>query len=170
MSHQYGILFLEEDLGRSPSAMVESFFEGVEIARYLLRTFGTLDRATFAMTVTRTDRNTSFPYLQVECIPTGAVLVQLWVPEALSPNAEDGWYNLMDPAQQDSFSDRDIAVADDGGDHEGMVESRLAEGAMFSKKLYVPVSLALESIERLLDLQDVRAAVTDARWKFVGLI
>lgn len=170
MSQQYRVSFLKQDFGASPSAIVDGFFDGVEIARYLLESFGALDAASFAMTVTSEDRDTSFPYLQVERPPTGGVLVQLWVPDTMSPNGEDGWYNLMDLGEQDGFSSRDIAVVDDGGDHAGMVETRLAEGALFSRRMYVPVAAALEAVDQVLSLQDVQKAVTDARWKFIGLI
>lgn len=149
---------------------MDSFLDGVRIARYLLEVVRESDRSAFAVIVTSDVLDAPEPSLHVERIPGGNVLLQLFVPQAMSPESEDGWYNLTDPKGHNSFSERDISTIWDDGSNPGMVETRLSEGVLFAKKMYVPAEMALDAVNHLLEVQDLRTALSDSPWKYVGVI
>lgn len=170
MGNEYCVTFLSEDPNASPDAGVATFFDGVAIVRYFLDTFKEEIGPRFALTVASEVRDEPGPTLMVERVSDGNVLLQLFVPEEMSPEGEEGWYNVMEPRYQDTFSDQDISTVYEDSQRPGMVETRLSQGVLFAKKMYVPIEMALDCVNRLLEVRDLRTVLADEAWKYVGMI
>jgi len=124
----------------------------------------------FALTVGPVSRQAPVPCLLLERMPDAGVLAQIYVPEAMSPAGEDGWYTLVRPQDFDQVTIQDVSVVGDDTDPTGKVETRLAEGALFSRRMYVPCQLAEEALKLYLETKDLIQALKQKPWKFVGLI
>jgi hypothetical protein len=170
MNEAFQVQFFSYTERQPPDAGVATFPDGVGIARYFLENFEKVDEAGFTIAVVGKERGPGWPTLHVERTPSVGVLVQLFMPEALSPAHEDGWYILMEPRYHDLFSESDISTTWESGGRPDMVESHLSQGAMFSRKLYVPVGMAIEAVDSLLETGDLPAGLANQPWKFVGLI
>lgn len=170
MGDEYEVTFLAKDPNASTSATVAGFLEGVEIVRYFLDTFAEEKQASFALTVANDVPDGPQPSLLVEGTSDGNVILQVFAPKEMSPEDEEGWYNVMEPKNHDSFSERDISTIWQRADRTGMVETRLSEGVLFAKKMYVPVEMALDCVNHLLEVRDLRTALADKAWKYVGMI
>jgi hypothetical protein len=145
----------------------DTFEAGVEAAYGYLKDPLNTD---FALTVGPVDRTTPVPSLVLERMPDAVVLVQIYVPEAMSPAGEDGWYTLVRPPDFDQVTIQDVSVIGDGTDPTGKVETRIAEGALLSRRMYVPCQLAEEALKLYLETRDLNQALKQKPWKFVGLI
>jgi len=124
----------------------------------------------FALTVGPVGRTTPVPSLALERKPDAGVLAQIYVPEIMSPAGEDGWYTLVRPPDFDQVTIQDVSVVGDGTDPTGKVETRIAEGALFSRRMYVQYQLAQEALKLYLETRDLKQALHRKPWKFVGLI
>jgi hypothetical protein len=145
----------------------ETFEAGVESAYDYLK-----DplHADFALTVGPVGRTRPVPSLVLERKPDAGVLAQIYVPEAMSPAGEDGWYTLVRPPDFDQVTIQDVSVVGDGTDPTGKVETRIAEGALFSRRMYVPPELAEDALRFYLHTRDLDEALKRKPWKFIGLI
>lgn len=168
MSGEYQVEFIAEDPRDSVSATVNGLVDGVGIARYFLVAVKESDHISFSIVV---ESGETQPSLNLERIPDGRVLLQVFVPKAVSPEGEDGWYNLMEPQDHDSFSlERDVSSIYKSENQPGMVETRLSEGVLFARKMYAPAGMALEAVNHLMESNDLATALTHDPWKYVGLI
>ena len=116
----------------------------------------------------RTKLSAPLPTLNLERKPEVGVLVQLYVPEHMSPEGEDGWYNLVEPANFDRVSIKDVSTVYDEPDRKDMVETRLSQGVLFSRHMYVPPGLALDALKFYLETRILRDALKEKPWKFIG--
>ena len=151
----------------APHRHFESFEEGVEKAYEYLKDPRHSD---FALTVGPVQRNAPMPTLMLERKPDVGVLVQLYLPERMSPEGEDGWYNLVEPADLDRVSIKDVSTSYDEPDRKDMVPTRLSEGVLFSKRMYVPPELAEDALMFYLDSRNLDDSLKKKPWKFIGLI
>ena len=151
----------------TPKVRFERFDEGVEKAYEYLKDHRHSD---FALSLSNMKDGASTPTLNLERKPDVGVLVQLFVPEHMSPEGEDGWYNLVEPANLDKVSIKDVSTVYQEPNRKDMVETRLSEGVLFSRHMYVPPSLALDALKFYLETPNLSDALRKKPWKFVGLI
>jgi hypothetical protein len=102
--------------------------------------------------------------------PDVGVLVQLYVPERMSPEGRDGWYSLVEPANLDRVSTKDVSTIYDEPDRKDMVPTHLSQGVLFSKRMYVPPELAEDALTFYLDGRSLGDTLKNKPWKFIGLI
>jgi hypothetical protein len=124
----------------------------------------------FAVAVGPSQRDAPVPSLMLERMPEVGVLVQLYVPEDLSPEGEDGWYNLVEPANFEHVSIKDVSTVYQEPDRKDMVRTRLSDGVLFSPRMHVTPDLALAALRSYLETRDLRETLEQKSWKFVGLI
>jgi hypothetical protein len=151
----------------APHPRFDRFEEGVEHAYEYLKD---PRHADFALLVGPVERGTPEPNLLLERKPDVGVLVQLYLPERISPEGEDGYYNLVEPENLDRVSIKDVSTIYEEPDRKDMVESRLGQGVLFSKRMYVPPELAEDALKSYLDIRNLDTALKGKPWKFVGLI
>ena len=145
----------------------DHFEEGVEKAYEYLKD---PQHSDFALAVGPVQRDAPVPTLMLERKPDVGVLVQLYVPERMSPEGEDGWYNLVEPADLDRVSIDDVSTVWDKPDRDDMVETRLSQGVLFSKRMYVPPALAQDALKVYLETHNLQETLRQKPWKFIGLI
>jgi hypothetical protein len=51
-----------------------------------------------------------------------------------------------------------------------MVQTRLGEGVLFSKRMYVPPQLAEDALKSYLESRNLNDMLKTNPWKFIGLI
>jgi hypothetical protein len=124
----------------------------------------------FALAVGPVQRGPGEPTLLLERQPDVGVLVQIFVPERMSPQGEDGWYNLVEPANFDHVSIEDVSTIYEEPDRQEMVHTRLSEGVLFSRHLYVTPELAGDALTFYLERRNLDDALKNNPWKFMGLI
>src|SRR5260370_11274059 len=90
-----------------PHPLFDHFEEGVEEAFEYMKDPRHLD---FALAVGPVRRGPLEPTLMLERKPDVGVLVQIFVPERMSPQGEDGWYNLVEPANFGGVSIKDVST------------------------------------------------------------
>ncbi len=151
----------------APHIRLEHFEEGVEKAHEYLKDPLHSD---FALAVGPVQRDAPVPTLMLERKPDVGVLVQLYVPERMSPEGQDGWYSLVEPANLDRVSTKDVSTIYDEPDRKDMVPTRLSQGVLFSKRMYVPPELAEDALAFYLDGRSLGATLKNKPWKFIGLI
>ena len=118
----------------APQPPFDYFEAGVEKALEYLKDPRHLD---FALAVGPVRRGPHEPTLMLERRPDIGVLVQIFVPERMSPEGEDGWYTLVERANFDRVSIKDVSTIYEEPERQDMVLTRLSEGVLFSRHLYV---------------------------------
>jgi hypothetical protein len=168
LSHRrdFEIQFYEPRSGGSQSHF-DRFEDGVEKALEYLKDPRHSD---FALVVRAVHRGPSEPTLMLERQPDAGALVQIFVPERMSPEGEDGWYNLVERANFDRVSIKDVSTIYEEPDRQDMVQTRLSEGVLFSRHLYVTPELAGDALTFYLERRNLRDALKNSPWKFIGLI
>jgi hypothetical protein len=151
----------------APQQPFDHFHAGVEKALEYLKDARHLD---FALAVGPVGRGPLKPTLMLERQPEVGVLVQIFVPERMSPQAEDGWYNLVEPAHFDHVSIKDVSTIYEEPERQDMVLTRLSEGVLFSRHLYVTPELAEDALTFYLERRNLDDALKNNPWKFMGLI
>jgi hypothetical protein len=151
----------------APKPHFDKFEDGVEKAYGYLKDPSHSD---FALAVGPSQRDAPVPTLMLERMPEAGVLAQLYVPEDLSPVGEDGWYNLVERANFEHVSIKDVSTVYQEPDRKDMVRTRLSEGVLFSPRMYVTPDLALAALRSYLETRDLRETLEQKPWKFVGLI
>lgn len=151
----------------APQPALDRFDEGVEKALEYLKDPRHLD---FALTVGPVGRRPLEPTLMLERQPEVGVLVQIFVPERMSLEGEDGWYNLVEPANFDRVSIKDVATIYEEPERQDMVLTRLSEGVLFSRQLYVTPELAGNALTLYLERRSLDDALKNSPWRFMGLI
>jgi hypothetical protein len=165
-SKDFELHFYEPRNG-APHPHFDRFEEGVEKAYEYLKDARHSD---FALAVAPVQGDAPVPTLMLERKPDVGVLVQLFVPEHMSPEGEDGWYNLVEPVDLDRVSIKDVSTIYDEPDRKDMVQTRLSEGVLFSKRMYVPPELAEDALAFYLDSRNLDDTLKKKPWKFMGLI
>jgi hypothetical protein len=148
-------------------ANFDRFDEGVEKAYEYLKDPRHSD---FALAVGPVARNANSQTLLLEQIPDAGVLVQLFVPERMSPEGEDGWYTLVEARDLDRVSIKDVSTIYDEPDRKDTVQTRLSEGVLFSPRMYVSPELAKDALAFYLDSRNLDDSLKKKPWKFIGLI
>jgi hypothetical protein len=162
----FEIRFYEPRSGGSHSHL-DRFEDGVEEALKYLKDPRHSD---FALAVGPVNRGPGERTLMLERQPDAGALVQIFVPERMSPEGEDGWYNLVEPANFDRVSIKDVSTIYEEPDRQDMVQTRLSEGVVFSRDLYVTPELAGDALTFYLERGNLRDALKNNPWKFIGLI
>ena len=165
-SNSFEIRFYTPHNG-APHPRFDRFEEGVEQAYEYLKD---PRHADFALLVGPVERGTPEPNLLLERKPDVGVLVQLYLPERISPAGEDGYYNLVERENLNRVSIKDVSTIYEEPDRKDMVASRLGQGVLFSKRMYVPPALAEDALKSYLDSRNLDTALKEKPWKFVGLI
>lgn len=153
--------------GEAAGAPFDRFEEGVTQAYAYLQDPRHSD---FALVVGPVARNGNSQMLMLEQIPDAGVLVQLFVPERMSPEGEDGWYTLVEPRDLDRVSIKDVSTIYEEPDRREMVQTRLSEGVLFSPHMYVLPDLAKDALAFYLDSRNLNDTLKKKPWKFMGLI
>jgi hypothetical protein len=148
-------------------AHFDRFEEGVEKAYEYLKDPRHSD---FALSVGPVARNAHSQTLMLEQIPDAGVLVQLFVPERMSPEGEDGWYTLVESRDHDRVSIKDVSTIYEEPDRKDVVQTRLSEGVLFSPRMYVSPALAKDALAFYLESRDLDDTLRKKPWKFLGLI
>jgi hypothetical protein len=153
--------------GRGPHPHFDLFADGVDQAFEYLKDPRHSD---FALVVGSVQRGPGEPTLLLERQPEVGVLVQIFVPERMSPDGEDGWYTLVERANFDRVSIKDVSTIYEEPDRQDMVLTRLSEGVLFSRHLYVTPELAGDALTFYLEGRNLDDAIKNNPWKFIGLI
>jgi hypothetical protein len=165
------VIDLVTDTPKPLTAAIKSFTDGAKFALYMLVNFKDLDAAEFTLQIGKGQQDARSTALLVERTKGAGVTLQLYMPESISPANEDGWYVLMEPRFHSEFSiDNDVSTTWEDEIPPGMIRSRLAEGVIFSKRMYAPIDMAVESLSFFIDGHDFPDLVKNKPWKFVGLI
>jgi hypothetical protein len=151
----------------APHPRFDRFEEGVEQAyEYLKDPL----HADFALVVGPVERGTPVPNLLLERKPDVGVLIQLYLPERISPAGEDGYYNLVEPENLNRVSIKDVSTIYEEPDRKDMVQTRLSEGVLFSKRMYVRPKVAEDALKSYLESRNLNDMLKTKPWKFIGLI
>jgi hypothetical protein len=151
----------------APQPPFDRFDGGVEKALEYLKAPRHLD---FALAVRSVRGGPHERTLMLERQPDVGVLAQIFVPERMSPEGEDGWYNLVEPANFDRVSIKDVSTIYEEPDRHDMILTRLSEGVLFSRHLYVTPELAVDALTFYLERRNLDDALKNNPWKFIGLI
>jgi hypothetical protein len=170
MSEGFDVRLLGPGTTILSGAHVDRFEQGVERACQFLEGSGALGDVEFALSVSSSGRGSDSPTLNLERKPGIGVLAQVFASESWSPSGEEGWYNLMEPRYHDQFGDQDVTTIWERGDREDMVETRLSQGVLFSRRMFVPLEMALDALRSYLQSGEPGRALEHRSWKFVGLI
>jgi hypothetical protein len=171
VNSEYKLTFFSRDNMSFPHALVERFEEGAAIAHYLLDAARDAGGADLALSMSRPTLVAHSLTLHMECRRGVGVLLQAYVPEGSSPAGEEGWYGLMEPRYHDRFSlDEDVAAVGDDSAKPDMIPTRLTDGFLFSRRMFVPLEMAIDSLGFFMESGDLGAMLTSKPWKFLGLI